>query len=235
MAALGASFADFVYVFAAVYGLTKFYSSIKPFIPYILFVGAFFLVYLGIKIVKTKIDLEHIEDKSHMSERIKKQQRGGFWTGFMLNFLNPTLFLGWLTSSFIIISLVTSLGFDTGGLEQTVSSSYNTLHKTDKDSSSDKTFSFLKADSIKIVKHQPSAEEIAHYPKYYSELLSASYAFFLAVGSIAWFFFLAFMLVKHRHRVSVKAINRTIQVLGIGLCIFGLLLGYKGIHILIQH
>jgi len=35
----------------------------------------------------------------------------------MINFLNPTLFIGWLTSSFFMISFMASLGFDTGGLD----------------------------------------------------------------------------------------------------------------------
>lgn len=232
LATVGASFADFVYVFAAVYGLTKFYTSIKPFIPYILFVGAFFLLYLGYRIYKTKVDLEHLEDKSHLSEVIRKKERGGFWTGFMLNFLNPTLFLGWLTSSFIIISFVASLGFDTGGLDKSISSTYETFHRTDKDSSARRTLSFLKVDSLKIKRHEPSAEELSHFPSYFPELLSASYAFFLSLGSIIWFFFLAFILVRHRKRININVINRVIKLLGIGLCIFGLLLGYKAIHLL---
>src|SRR5580704_15876914 len=55
-AAMGASLADFVYVFCAVFGLTKFYSFFKPAIPYILLAGMFFLFYLGYKISKTRID-----------------------------------------------------------------------------------------------------------------------------------------------------------------------------------
>src|ERR1700758_3009496 len=68
LATLGASFADFVYVFAAVFGLTKLYSAYKPFIPYILLIGAVFLLFLGYKISKTKVDLEHIDDKDDKKE-----------------------------------------------------------------------------------------------------------------------------------------------------------------------
>ena len=103
LATIGASFADFIYVFIAVFGLTKLYSLYKPIIPYILLVGAVFLLYVGYKIIKTKLDLNQIDEKSHLPLKMKKE-RGGFWTGFMLNFLNPTLFFGWLTSSFFIIS-----------------------------------------------------------------------------------------------------------------------------------
>src|ERR1035438_5092379 len=98
LATIGASFADFFYVFIAVFGLTKLYTYYKPFIPYLLLAGAIFLVYIGYKIFRTKIDIEHLDDTSHLTEKIRKKERGGFYTGFMLNFLNPTLFLGWLAS-----------------------------------------------------------------------------------------------------------------------------------------
>ena len=51
-----------------------------------------------------------------MIEKIEKREKGGFYTGLMINFLNPTLFIGSLTSSFFVITLVASLGFHTGGL-----------------------------------------------------------------------------------------------------------------------
>ena len=50
---IGASFADFVYVFIAVFGLTKLYSFYKPFIPYLLSAGAVFLLFVGYKIFRT--------------------------------------------------------------------------------------------------------------------------------------------------------------------------------------
>ena len=57
LATIGASFADFFYVFIAVFGLTKLYTLYKPFIPYVLSVGALFLIFMGYKIFKTKIDI----------------------------------------------------------------------------------------------------------------------------------------------------------------------------------
>lgn len=88
----GASLADFVYVFIAVFGLTNLYSWYKPVIPYVLIIGALFLIYLGIKIFKTKLDLEHIGEDEIPEAKLKKKDQNGFWTGFLLNFLNPTLF-----------------------------------------------------------------------------------------------------------------------------------------------
>ncbi|MEO5782218.1 MAG: LysE family transporter [Ginsengibacter sp.] len=231
MAALGASVADFVYVFAAVFGLTKFYSTYKPLIPYILLAGTLFLLYLGYKISNTTVDLEHLEDKSYLS---RKKGKGGFWTGFMLNFLNPTLFLGWLTSSFLIISLVSSLGFNTGGLNKSVDSSFHTINTTVEDSThKNRMFSSLHLDSIQFIKHEPSPQKLRKLPKSFTLFISASYAFFLSLGSIIWFFYLTFLLSKYRRRININVINKIIRVLGWTLCLLGLLMGYKAIGMII--
>ena len=231
LATVGASFADFVYVFAAVYGLSKFYAAYKPFIPYILLVGTFFLIYLGYKISKTKVDLEHIDDKSKLLGNIKKE-RGGFWTGFLLNFLNPTLFLGWLSSSFIIISMVTALGFNTGGLDKSVDNSFQTINKKGDDIAlRNKTLSYLHIDSTKFKKKESVSAQ--QFPKNFPLFLSVSYAFFLSIGSIIWFFYLAFLLNKNRHRININTVNSIIRILGWALCVFGLFLGYKAITMLI--
>jgi len=116
LVSIGAFIADFTYVFIAVFGLTKLYSFYKPAIPYIFAVGSLFFFYLGYRIIRTKIDIENLEDKSHLTEKIQKKEKGAFYTGFMINFLNPTLFIGVLTSSFFVISLIASLGLNTGGL-----------------------------------------------------------------------------------------------------------------------
>jgi len=231
MATLGASFADFVYVFAAVFGLTKFYSLYQPVIPYILLVGTLFLIFLGYKITKTKVDLEHIDEKSHLPGAVKKREKNGFWAGFLLNFLNPTLFIGWLTSSFVVISLVAALGFNTGGLDKTVDTSFSSINKSSEDSTLKKrALSYLHIDAKKAT--QEAAKEDEPQPKYLSLLLSLSYAFFLSLGSIIWFFYLAYLLAKHRHRINVNVVNRIIRGLGLVLCLFGAALAYKAITML---
>src|SRR5664280_1856637 len=72
---LGASLGDFIYVFIAVFGLTKLYSFYKPIIPYIFAFGSLLLFFLGYKIFRTKFDIEHLEDKIHLSDKIKKRER----------------------------------------------------------------------------------------------------------------------------------------------------------------
>lgn len=230
MAIIGASFADFVYVFAAVYGLTRFYSVYKPYIPYVLLVGTVFLFFLGYKISKTKIDLTHMDDKNPLAEKIAEKHWNGFWAGFMLNFLNPTLFLGWLSSSFIIFSLVSALGFNTGGLDQNVYNSYTSVNTTPQDSTpGKKALSYFHLDSLKVNQHAASTEALTSVPKYFPVLLSASYAFFLSLGSIIWFYYLVFLLEKYRHRLNINTVNRIIRLLGWILFLLGFLLGYKAI------
>ena len=57
LATIGASFADFFYVFIAVFGLTKLFTYYKPFIPYLLSAGAIFLLYIGLKFSEPKLTL----------------------------------------------------------------------------------------------------------------------------------------------------------------------------------
>ncbi len=232
LATIGASVADFVYVFIAVFGLTKLYSLYKPIIPYILIVGAIFLIYLGIKIARTQIDIEHIDDKKHINDKIKKD-RGGFLAGFLLNFLNPTLFIGWLTSSFIIISIVSSLGFNTGGLDTMLDKNVQQINNIEGKAINPQTsISYFKADSVNLKLQEIHKETNASLPNYFPLLISICYALFLSVGSIIWFYYLAYFLVKYRNKINVKVVNRIIQCLGIALCGFGIFLGYSAISMI---
>ena len=65
-------------MFVAVFGLTRLYSLYKPAMPYIFSVGAIFFLFLGYRIIRTKIDIEHLEDKSHLTEKIRKKEKGPF-------------------------------------------------------------------------------------------------------------------------------------------------------------
>jgi threonine/homoserine/homoserine lactone efflux protein len=226
LATVGASFADFVYVFIAVFGLTKLYSYYKPFIPYLFSAGAVFLILVGYKIFRSKIDIEHLDDKSHLTEKIKKKSRGGFYTGFMLNFLNPSLFLGWLASSFIIISFVSSLGFNTGGLDTMINNNVKEFNNLEgKTIVKQQMPSYLKFKTANANKIETNNEESKSYPKYFPLLISLCYALFLSAGSIIWFYFFTFFLVRYHHRINVNIVNVIINVLGIVLCLFGIFFG----------
>jgi len=232
LATIGASFADFVFVFIAVFGLTKFYSLYKPFIPYILAGGSIFLLIVGYRIARTRVDIEHMHE-GKMAEKIEEKHYGAFWTGFLISFLNPTLFLSWMTSSFFIISLVASLGFNTGGLDRNIGANFQSISSTAGDSTKVLHISHSRLDSLKIMHHQLTDEQLAKFPDYFPVLLSACYALFLALGSIIWFYYLANFLSKFRKRININHINRIIQALGIALCCFGIFLGYKAIGLFV--
>lgn len=223
LAAVGSSFADFSYVFLAVLGLTNFYTYYQPIIPYILLAGAVFLFFVGYKITKTKLHLEEITDEGKFKDKIKT--KGGFWTGFLINFLNPTLFIGWLTSSFITISLVASLGFNMGGLDTSVQRNVNEINKLNQ-----QVDSTLVIDT-KIINETFSTPPAPTLPKHYSIIVSAFYSIFLAIGSIVWFILFARFIIKHRHRLNIAIISRVIQILGFVLIGFSLYLAGRGIHI----
>jgi|SRR5579862_480322 len=224
LAAIGASVADFIYVFCAVLGLTKFYSFFRPAMPYVLFGGMIFLVILGFRITKTKI-----EQVKEQKEKPAENKRSAFLTGFLLNFLNPTLFISWLTSSFIVITLVTSLGFSTGGLDQRVNASFSTMNSRGKDSVLRRRLAYFHLDSTRKKNEQ---DEKLQANKYFTFLANLLYSFFLSLGGVIWFFCLAGLLARHRHRVKTKFINLIIRSLGWALYLFAAFLAYQGVTML---
>jgi len=217
LAALGASFADFVYVFLGVLGLTETYHLYRPYIPYALILGSFFIIAIGIKIFKTKISLPNQEEK------ILKQGRNGFISGFLINFLNPTLFLGWLTSSFLTISLVAWLGFNTGGLDQMLRKNVEEISKITPSDSSNVISSDLNFTQKTI--NKPSNDSKPAYPI----LISTVYAFFIALGSIIWFYLLSVILAKYRLKIRIATLGYIINFLGLILIALGTWVSIKGI------
>jgi threonine/homoserine/homoserine lactone efflux protein len=229
-AAVGASFADFFYVFIAVLGLTRFYQWYKPAIPYILIVGSVFLFFVGYRILRTRLQMETLSDTSVIKKRI--DSRGGFWTGFLVNFLNPTLFLGWLTSSFITLSLVASLGFNMGGLDSVVKD--NVKNMEPKIATESKAISNgFKNKSAHPEKVENSTELSLKDQRAYHYTLSALYAGFLSIGSIIWFYMLAWFIIRNRHRINIRVLNNIIKALGLVLCFFSVYLAGRGIDLLI--
>ena len=232
---LGASIADFIYVFVAVFGLTRLYSLYKPAIPYIFAVGSIFFFYLAYKIIKTKIDIEHLEDKSHLAEKIEKREKGAFYTGFMINFLNPTLFIGVLTSSFFVISLVASMGFHTGGLAVKMDQSVKEISSIEGGKIDDsKLLSIDRFENIQIVKKNIHKPDQTEYPAYFHLVISVFYALSLSLGSIAWFFLMAFLVVRFRRKINIVVITVFIRSLGVILGIFGLYFGYQAVLMFIN-
>jgi threonine/homoserine/homoserine lactone efflux protein len=234
LVSLGAALVDFVLIFISVYGLTKLYSLYAPAMPYLFAAGSVFFLYQGYKIFITRLDIEHLEDIEDMEDRnkliqkIEKKERGGFYTGFMINFLNPTLFIGAITSSFFVISLIAALGFHTGGLASRLDQNLQEINKLEGGRiDTSKILSIERFDDIKMESRKDNPPEPAQYPDYFHLMISIFYAFFLAIGSIIWFYILAFTLVRFRKRFNVKVISVLIKGLGIVLGLLGLFFGYK--------
>jgi threonine/homoserine/homoserine lactone efflux protein len=227
LVSIGASFSDFTYVFIAVFGLTNLYTLYKPVIPYLLSVGSIFFFFIGYKNIRTKIDIEHLEDKSSLTEKIKKKEKGAFYTGFMISFLNPTLFIGMLTSSFFVISLVASLGFHTGGLAIKINQNVKEISNIEgRKIDSSQVLSLKQFDNIQIRKSKNQQGEQTKFPAHFHLTISICYAFFLSLGSIIWFYLMAFLIVRYRKHINVKIISVFIKSLGIILCLFGLYFGF---------
>ena len=231
----GASLGDFIYVFIAVFGLTKLYTYYKPVIPYIFSFGSLMLIFLGYKIYRTKIDIEHLEEKVHISGKIKNKERGAFYTGFMINFLNPTLFIGWLTSSLLVISFIAALGFHTGGLALKVDQNAKEIGNIEgKKIVSNHDSALKKLDDFQIISLKDHKVDQTIFPASFHLVISICYAFFIAIGSIVWFYMLTFLIVRYRMRINIKIISGFIKSLGGFLFVIGCYFGYQAVNMFIH-
>lgn len=225
----GAAFADFIYVFIAVYGLTRLYSFYKPAIPYLFLIGSVFFIILGIKVFRTPVDIEHFEGKSHVAEKILNKEKGGLYTGFMVNLLNPTLLINGLASSFFVISFVASLGFNTGGLDLKIQNNVeqiNSINGSKIEKVQQPPFDSLK--KFEMNNNKKKEHEKVEYPSYFHLLISIAYAFFISLGGIIWFYLLAYFLARYREKIKTVILSGLIKGFGIILCILGLYFGYLG-------
>ena len=229
---IGASFADSFYVFIAFFGLTKLYSLYKPALPFILVIGAFFIIYTGFKTMKTKVDPEHMQEII-VSDKIRKKDTGGFRSGFMLNFLNPTLFFGWLTTSFLVISFMASMGFNTGGLDTIKNENVREIKIMDGTKIRDpKVFSNPKIEKIRSYNLEKQKEKPIQLPQHFHLIISAIYAGALGLGTIIWFYLLTLLITKFRRFINLRIINGIIYSLGIVLCLFGVYFGYIAVRMI---
>jgi threonine/homoserine/homoserine lactone efflux protein len=229
---IGASLSDFIYVFLAVFGVTKLYSLYKPALPYFLLAGMLFLFYTGFKIIRTKVDMEHPDEK--LLENAKYKGKGGFYTGSMVNLLNPTLFIGWLSSSFLAISFVVTLGFNTGGLYTAINRNLNQINNVEGlKNQNQQGLSGFQFDKTQSQNEESQAKNHGQLPKHFHLLISTCYAFFLGVGSIIWFYLLAFLITRFRRLINLRILNGIVSSLGILLCILGVYFGFVACRMLL--
>lgn len=232
LVSIGAATSDSLYVFIAVYGLTRFYSFYKPAIPYLFLIGSLFFIYLSHKIYNTKIDLEQLEEETHVPEKIRNRDRGGFYTGFMINLLNPTLFLSGLISAFFVISFVASLGLNTGGLNLHMNANMKEISSIEgKEISKDEPMAF---EALKKIQNN-NGNNVEHktYPSYFHAIISICYALFIALGGMIWFRLFVWILNRYRKKINFKVLSVLIKAFGLILFLLGLYFGYLGGKILL--
>jgi threonine/homoserine/homoserine lactone efflux protein len=235
--AIGSSIADFLYVILGVYGITHLFIDYKPVIPYILGAGSIFIMYIGIKIILTKFDTEHIDEESILSEKHIKTHKGAFYTGLMINLLNPTLFFGWIISSFIVLSFAASLGFNTSGLNTRIDADLTRIEKIEGNLIEKPQIpSYLQFDTLYILKKDNNSLTVkpVELTRNFKLLVSVFYSFFLSVGSVLWFILLSVLLVRFRKWINISIINWLIRGMGIILCLFSIYFGYSAVRMLLS-
>lgn len=234
MAAVGAAIVDFLYCFIAVFCFTQLYALYQHIIHVIFLLGSIFLFVIGYKIMRTKLELPGLGDAAAAPQKMK--EKGGFRIGFMLNLLNPSLFVGWLFSSLLIMSIVSSLGFNTGGLDSILDRNMKAIHHAGHVQPAPTPGQKAEMQLAKLPLTKASTSANGQKSKSFfsfSLLISLCYAFFVAVGTIIWFYFFSFLLVTYRKRLKTATIERLIRSLGFALVCFALFLSYQAILALV--
>jgi threonine/homoserine/homoserine lactone efflux protein len=234
-AALGASIIDLFVCFIAVHGATKVLGLYATVIPYALLAGAVFLFIVGIRIVKARFDFNHLDVKqTGIMKYWKLQEKNGFWTGLLLNASNPSIFFGWLTSSFVIISFVSSLGLHVGGLDHQLVDNVASVNKyASHNPGRGDIIPSIAAPRLPSVPPDQKSVEQQTPSELFQMFFSFSYALFLALGTIVWFFLYSYFLVRNRKKLRVDIISNVIHGLGIFLCGFALFLLWRALDIFI--
>jgi arginine exporter protein ArgO len=217
--ALGASIVEFFYVLIAVYGITILFSSYTTIIPYLLLVGSFFLLFVGIKVFTNKLELDNIKESGEEIDKNIEKDKGGLRAGLIINLTNPSLFFGVLTSSFIVLSFASSIGLNTGGLEILMHDNVSSIQEITGEA-------FEGIDSTLAVANVDSNSSS------YSLLLSVIYALSLASGGFLWLYILTRLLIKYRSKIKLKLLNLIIKSLGIFLFGISFYLMWESISII---
>ena len=228
--AYGASIADLLYTFVAVYAFTNLYLYYQPYIPYFLLIGSIFLMGLGYHTSKKKIDFENMNDSSMIYE--KNNNKGGFRTGLMVNFLNPALFVGWLIASFLAITLVSSLGYNTGGLSMQMNHTIHDIENSELNREIQEKKDALEnvVGKFKEKTDQASSNNENNGNGTERFILSWLFALSVASGSTFWFYFLGNFVVKWRRLFNPNTINRLLLFLGIALILLGVFFLFSSVR-----
>jgi threonine/homoserine/homoserine lactone efflux protein len=221
--AIGAAIVEIVYVFIVVYGIAALYSYYQPFIPYLLIIGAIFVSLMGLKIVHKQIDFDSFDATKIITDKI--ENKGGMRIGIFINLTNPSLFFGWLVASFIMLSFVSSIGFNTGGLDIIVNKNVNSVTE----------ITGTEFDNLDTKKNDQKILNSEPVPSSFSIIiLSFVFASSVGLGALIWLDQLARIIIRHRDKINVYVLNKIIQILGVVLILLGLYLAYQAVVIFIS-
>lgn len=222
--AIGASIIEFFYVIIIIYGITTLYDYYRPLIPYLLLAGAVVLLFIGYKIIMTKFDISNL-DEANVAKIAKDKiiNKGGMRTGIIINLTNPSLFLGWVTSTFIIFSIASSLNLNTGGLDIIVSENISAL----KEIAGEDFEELNNIDFNTKIRNNENSDEILN-----PITLSLLFAGGVSIGSFIWLALLARLVLKYKNKLKVEILGNIMQILGVFLLIIGIYLGYKSFSII---
>ncbi len=222
--AIGASIVDFIYCLLAVLGFEYIASTNQNIIPILLGIGTVFIFVVGIRIIVT-----HKNKTSVKEDEVRKvKTKGGFITGFLINFLNPTLFFGWLSSTIMVMSIITSLGIvpvsaSEGDFLKKMNLRNDALQEQKENNMSG-------SDSEEAVSNNSKSTDGLST---HGLLKSISYAFFLSLGTVVWFYIYLKLLVKNRSKFKIATLNKVIMSLGFVLCGFGIYMGYTALSFIL--
>jgi len=225
--ALGASIVEFFYVFVAVYGIALLFSLYSPLIPYLLILGSAFLFAVSIKVFRTNFELDKITDSGKKIENNKTQERGGLLTGIIINLTNPSLFFGVLTSSFLVLSFASSVGFNTGGLDILIQENVNSISEI-----TGEEFEEIPSFDSSNISKTGNYEETKQSS--FTLLLSSIYAVALASGGFLWLYLLTKLLTKYRNKIKLSILEGAIKFLGLILAGISIYLFYSAFKILLK-
>jgi threonine/homoserine/homoserine lactone efflux protein len=221
--AVGASIIEFIYVVIIIYGITTLYEYYRPLIPYLLLAGALVLLFIGYKILKTRFDISDI-DETNVSKIAKDKiiNKGGLRTGIIINLTNPSLFLGWVTSTFIIFSFASALNLNTGGLDIIVSENISALQEM-----AGEEFEELNNLDLPANENTDNSQDRLN-----PVVLSLLFAGGVAIGSMVWLVLLAKLVLKYKTKLKIEFLTKIMKLLGIFLLLVGFYLGYKSFIII---
>lgn len=220
--AFGASIIEFFYVLLIVVGISTLYPYYQPIIPYLLLVGSIIIFIVGFKIIKSKLKLENKDEENIVEDELKN--KGGLKTGVLINLTNPTLFLGWLISTFIVFSFVSSLGINTGGLNLIINENVISLKEI-----AGNEFDELKDIPVDSLKSRETGKNDKSLNPF---LLGITYGIAVAIGGFFWLYLYSRIIVKYRKKLNLKLLNGIVKALGVILCFTGIYLAYKAFEMM---